>query len=441
MVKFLITQGVELNVGGASPALTEAAMHGHLAVTDLLFSSGAHPEANLLSKAMWSQNVSLLERLISRGAKVVGNGEKEDKAVVSMAARQSESPEMVKLISQYGADLKSSVNPDNEAPLHKAQHEETALFLIQHGVDIHAVNRFGETPLHTCAKRGFVKACKLLLELGADPRAKTLRGNTPSMATNLYGKQATLDLLTEALKQLGPAKMHQPNKSTTKAPVFQARHTAKLFCIEKPTWEFPLNCASGFTRMVSEGFPEFAVFAVKSPFASVAAKAEGIWPKEGWQRNVEIMSPKNTTAGFSTVGLLEIRDNPWPMILVSIWENDGIRMVDWATKLSKALRTAAVTYCGGDGGYQLTVHSLGQLQECVTWVGGEVDYFKSMFRKRPKLPKKDEQIADQLIADHGIYLPPCYPRELDTKRLGLAVAPEAKDWVVRADLLEPGRLR
>jgi ankyrin repeat protein len=439
MVRFLIAQGAELNVGGVCPALTEAAVQGHAIIVDLLISGGAHPQANLLSKAMWSQNVSLIERLIRHGVKVVGNGEKEDRAIVSMAARQSGGPEIVRLIAKHGANLKASLNSDNETPLHKAQHEDTALFLIQNGVDINAVNRFGETPLHTCAQRGFVKACNLLLELGADPRAKTLRGYTPRMAAKLYGKQATFDLLTDALKQFGP-KTSQPTKSVLKAPETQATHTGR-FSIPKPAWETPSKCASGFIKLVSESFPEFAVFAVRSRFASVVVKGEVNWPKEGWQRNVDIKSPEKADAGFSTVGLLEIRNNPWTIILVSMWENDAIRMIDWATKLSKALRTTAVTFCSGDGGYQLTVHSLGELQECITWCGGGVDYFKSTFRKRPKLPKTDEQIADQLIGEHGIYFAPCYPCELNTKRLGLAVAPEAKDLVVRADLLEPGRLR
>lgn len=440
MVKFLITQGAELDVGGGCPALTEAAVQGHAIIVNLLIGKGAHPEVSLLSKAMWSQNVPLIERLIRHGVRVVGKGEKEDKAIVAMAVRQSGGSEMVKLIAKHGADLKSSLNADNETPLHKAQHEDTALFLIQNGADIHAVNRFGETPLHTCAKRGFVKACKLLLEFGADPRAETPRGITPRMAAKSYGKQATFDLLTDAFKQLRPAKPNPPSKPVAEVSEIRTNHTAK-FSIQKPTWKTALNCASGFTKLVSEGVPEFAVFAVKSPLASVVAKGVAIWPKEGWQRKVDIKSPEKANAGFSTVGLLEIRNNPWTLILVSTWENDAIRMNDWATKLSKALRTTTVTCCGGDDGYQTTVNWLGELQECITWCNGKVDYFKSMFRKKPKLPQTDEQIADQLIGEHGIYFAPCYPCELETKRLGLAVASEAKDWVVRADLLEPGRLR
>jgi cytohesin len=45
---------------------------------------------------------------------------------------------------------------------------------------VNARSRSGETPLHYAARAGSARVVKLLLESGADPRAKDARGRTPS---------------------------------------------------------------------------------------------------------------------------------------------------------------------------------------------------------------------------------------------------------------------
>lgn len=204
MVKFLTANRAEINIGGVCPALTEAAINNHPMVVEFLIEHGAKPESNLLSRAMWSCSVSLIERLINSGLKVFGNGKKEDKAIVSGAARQANGSAITELIAKHKADLFSPINDDSDTPLHKAQHEQTALFLINAGANIQAVNRFGETPLHACAKRGFALACKRLVELGANPSAKTKRGFTPRMIAKLCGQQKAFDVLSQAFHYRKP---------------------------------------------------------------------------------------------------------------------------------------------------------------------------------------------------------------------------------------------
>jgi ankyrin repeat protein len=442
MVRFLIAQGAEINRGGVCPALTKAAEKGKLQIIDLLLKNGASFETAVLNTPMWDGNVKVVEHLVKAGAKVVGNGDKQDREIVSRAVRQSRSAELTKLIAEHGADLLSPSLGEGSTPLHRAWHEDTALFLIEKGADVHAVSASGNTPLHSCASRGFTQACKRLLDLGADPRARNRDGDTPRTLAKRYDKKETYQLLNEAFRTQNSSRINQRNNPPAKQkPEKQTTTLRHQFRIKQPTWKISPRCASGFMELAEEGYPEFAVFAVKAPFTEVSAKGQNLWPKAGWQHKVGITAPEKADAGFSTVGLIEIRDNPWTMVLVSMWTNDVTNMVNWAAQFSKALRTTAVAFCNGDGGYQLTVHWLGELHECINWCGGEVEHFKSTFRKQPKLPKKDEQIADLLIGEHGIYFAPCYPCELDTKRLGLAVAPEAEDLVVRADLLEPGRLR
>lgn len=200
MVKFLMAKGARLNFDGGCLALSEAAVKNHLPVVKFLTKNRAKGERNLVSRAMWSLDVAMIELLIASGFKIIGNEKEEDQAIVSRAVRQDSGPAVAKLVAQHGADLVSPIGPDNDTPLHQTQHEDTALFLIEAGANIHAVNRFGDTPLHHCAKKGFTRACKLLIERGADPRTKTKRGWTPRMLAKLASREETFNFLTNALK-------------------------------------------------------------------------------------------------------------------------------------------------------------------------------------------------------------------------------------------------
>lgn len=200
MVKFLMAKGARLNFDGGCCALSEAAVKNHYPVVKFLIKHRAKGERNLLSRAMWSHDVAMIELLIQSGFKITGNGKEEDQAIVSRAVRQDSGPAIAKLVAKHGADLVSPVGLDNDTPLHQAQHEDTALFLIESGASIRAANRFGETPLHHCAKQGFTRACKLLIERGADPRTKTKRGWTPRMLAKLASREETFNFLTNALK-------------------------------------------------------------------------------------------------------------------------------------------------------------------------------------------------------------------------------------------------
>lgn len=51
--------------------------------------------------------------------------------------------------------------------------------LIEHGADIHARDRDGQTPLHYAVAANAFDACNLLLEHGANPREKSAEGETP----------------------------------------------------------------------------------------------------------------------------------------------------------------------------------------------------------------------------------------------------------------------
>ena len=56
----------------------------------------------------------------------------------------------------------------------------TVTFLLEHGADIHARSRNGDTPLHFATFKGQQKIVKILLEHGADPSLLNMKGQTPA---------------------------------------------------------------------------------------------------------------------------------------------------------------------------------------------------------------------------------------------------------------------
>ena len=56
---------------------------------------------------------------------------------------------------------------------------EVCLLLLSHGVDIHARESDGGTPLHSAAFYGHANVCELLLEQGADPSLGDNTGMNP----------------------------------------------------------------------------------------------------------------------------------------------------------------------------------------------------------------------------------------------------------------------
>lgn len=200
MVKFLISRGAKINIAGESPALFAAVRAGELKTAALLIRSGAKRSKDILYWAVRSGNVALVELLLKTGEDVNGDG--ETTRPVRAAARLESGAEMLKLLVKNGASIHSRGGSDGRTLLHHVMSEDSALYLIQGGADVHAVDHQGQTPLHRCAKRGYVRACRALLDAGADVRAKTRYGVTPRQMSvgALTGPGPAYELLTEALK-------------------------------------------------------------------------------------------------------------------------------------------------------------------------------------------------------------------------------------------------
>src|SRR5216683_2608287 len=91
--------------------------------------------------------------------------------------------EVVKFLAiEHSEDANSRSFDDELSPLHLASrggHVEIAQFLVNHGVDAAAKNKYGLTPLHLASSLGHLDVARSLIEHGADAAAQWEDGSTP----------------------------------------------------------------------------------------------------------------------------------------------------------------------------------------------------------------------------------------------------------------------
>lgn len=111
--------------------------------------------------------------------------------------------EIVELLLESGAPVNCQVTEDLSTPLHKAcaggksGHLSAVKQLIDGGADVHALNKWRETPLLTAANHGQANAVEALLEAGADPCKCTDTGWSPLSIAAYKGHDEVVRLLLE----------------------------------------------------------------------------------------------------------------------------------------------------------------------------------------------------------------------------------------------------
>ncbi len=111
--------------------------------------------------------------------------------------------DIVELLLDDGAPVNCRVTEDSSTPLHKAcagskaGHLEAVKLLLEHNADVHALNKWRETPLLTAANHGQAGAVKHLLVSGADPCKCTDTGWSPLSIAAYKGHNEVVKLLLE----------------------------------------------------------------------------------------------------------------------------------------------------------------------------------------------------------------------------------------------------
>ena len=151
-----------------------AANNGHRAAVEALLEHGADP--SLCSEAGWS--------------------------ALTFAAHKGYD-DIVTLLLDAKAPVNCRVTEDLSTPLHKAcaggkpGHLSAVKQLLENGADVHALNKWRETPLLTAANHGQAAAVEALLRAGGDPCKCTDTGWSPLSIAAYKGHDDVVRLLLE----------------------------------------------------------------------------------------------------------------------------------------------------------------------------------------------------------------------------------------------------
>ncbi|KAL7444487.1 hypothetical protein ACHAXM_009346 [Skeletonema potamos] len=176
VLNLLLEKGADVNACNKwrETPLLIAANNGHVEAVKALLKSGADP--SLCSEAGWS--------------------------ALTFAAHKGYS-DIVRLLLAAQAPVNCRVTEDLSTPLHKAcagskpGHLSAVTQLLEGNADVHALNKWRETPLLTAANHGQDKAVGELLRYGADPCKCTDTGWSPLSIAAYKGHDEVVRLLLE----------------------------------------------------------------------------------------------------------------------------------------------------------------------------------------------------------------------------------------------------
>jgi ankyrin repeat protein len=107
--------------------------------------------------------------------------------------------EATRILIEHGADV-SARNKYGDSPLHMAsgrKNAEVARMLIEHGADASARNGMGDTPLHKALYSAKVDVSRMLIERGTDVNAQNDNGLAPLHVASVHGVTEIACMLIE----------------------------------------------------------------------------------------------------------------------------------------------------------------------------------------------------------------------------------------------------
>ncbi|XP_050079989.1 uncharacterized protein LOC126567752 [Anopheles maculipalpis] len=162
-----------------------------------------------LTIAIEQRNVRMLKFLLRNGCSFVGE------SLCLIKAVYTRSLELVRFVVELCKPTLQYRDPYDSTPLHVAiaiECNEIAAYLIESGVEINAVSKFGDTPLHVAARHGNIVAARMLILKYATIDERNASGLTPLMQAMysrnldimklLIGAGANIDLLKVHLAEI-----------------------------------------------------------------------------------------------------------------------------------------------------------------------------------------------------------------------------------------------
>jgi ankyrin repeat protein len=179
-----INDGADVNIeiGGKGSPMLGAAQAGSLEIVKLLISKGADPNkrttmgATALSIAVSKNNIEMVDLLIDAGANFTRGGDPGHKEfsilTVALASKQ------IKMVEHL---LKRGANPNGGSGLPLAfaimmKNTKSMELLIKKGANVNFSGKNGFRPLMTAVVEGDKEVISLLLKHGADPKQKDNQG-------------------------------------------------------------------------------------------------------------------------------------------------------------------------------------------------------------------------------------------------------------------------
>ena len=179
LVKYLITkypQDVNADGGRYMRPILAALARGHFHAADLLRHNGADPhvrgrlENTPLHSAAGCGNFEVVQKLIEYDADINARNAYGGTSLFDASEGEYlQDGSILRLLLEHGAEINAQ-KKDGQSPLHRASRKgalEVVRLLLEHGADVEAKNNHGKTALQYAVERGHGEVINLLREHGA----------------------------------------------------------------------------------------------------------------------------------------------------------------------------------------------------------------------------------------------------------------------------------